>query len=221
MFFFTVVYCRNCHFHLDTDRRIIIYNSSNPKLGCGSRWICSCIITAQPKTHIHLEISLFQLLDVLIESSRKADWLYLYDGNSSQDTLLGKFTGTKESLIVQSSGRFMKIELIRDLFYSHSIFKGSYYYSTTKGKLIFILVSLPFLVAKFVRQPDITYTLKFPIGHTWFSKTLLFIISVTVRRVRSKYVRRSPLFVVLMRNSAVISGSEPRPTLTKFTNQGA
>lgn len=138
------MYCTRCDFDLDVARRIINYDSLEKD------WLlcvypdCSCIIIAPPDHHILLELSIFRLADTSWRDSfeivqKVQDWFYVFDGNSTNCTLLGNFTGTKRPFTIQSSSRFMMIKMARDVS-SRSIFKGSYSYSTIKGKLMFILV---------------------------------------------------------------------------------
>ncbi len=137
------MYCTRCDFDLDVAKRIIKYESS-----C-EHTVCSCIISAPPEHHIRLELSLFRLADFYSRESFKImllvqDWFYVFDGNSTSHTLLWNFTGTQRPFTIQSSGRFMMIQLERDR-WSRSFFKGSYNYSKTKGKLMFIFVYVPYI----------------------------------------------------------------------------
>ncbi|KAL9968993.1 hypothetical protein ACROYT_G021147 [Oculina patagonica] len=131
-----VVYCTQCDFDLDDARRTINFDSlGKDRWFCARRPYCSCVITALPEHHIRLKFVIFNLANYYyIYSDLTQDWLYVYDGNSSHlNTLLGSFTGTKQSFAVQSSGRFMMIQLKRDG-WSRTIFKASYNYSTTKER---------------------------------------------------------------------------------------
>ena len=134
------MYCTRCDFDLDVARRIITFDSlaKADRLFCVST-VCSCTITAPPGHHIRLEMSVFQLTDGGLE----IDWFYVYDGNTT-NTLLGSFTGVKRPFTVQSRSRFMMLQLRRQYSFFRSTFKGSYNYSTTKGKLMFILVQMPY-----------------------------------------------------------------------------
>ena len=129
------MYCTRCDFDLDVARRIITFDSL-----AKHQWFYSCTITAPPGHHIRLEMSVFQLTDVGFGIQ---DWFYVYDGNTT-NTLLGSFTGVKRPFTVQSRSRFMMLQLRREYSFFRSTFKGSYNYSTTKGKLMFILVQMPY-----------------------------------------------------------------------------
>ncbi|XP_078355547.1 uncharacterized protein LOC144640220 [Oculina patagonica] len=124
------VYCTRCDFDLDVARRTIHFDSlGKDKFLCAYpfRPYCSCVIKALPGNHIRSKFVIFNL-------ANNHDRLYVYDGNSTHlNTLLGSFTGTKQSFTVQSSGPLMTIQLKRD-FRSRTIFKASYNYSTTKER---------------------------------------------------------------------------------------
>lgn len=135
------MYCTRCHgiFDLDVSRRTIDLDSlekENTDILCER---CSCLLELPPGEHIRLEFSVFQLIDLSWQGSVSQDWLYVFDGNSTKNALLGKFTGTKLPFTVQSSSHLMMIQFKESSGF-RSIFKSSYYNSTTKGKLIFIRV---------------------------------------------------------------------------------
>ena len=140
---FTVAYCTQCNvFDLDASKRII--NLDLPGSGsCPYPAGCSCIITATHNyTTIHLTFLLFQLRDFswrrIFGDSKINDWLRVYDGETTLNTSLGNFTGTKLPFTVQSSSRSMRIQLeMGDITLSRLFINASYYYSKAKGKLMF------------------------------------------------------------------------------------
>lgn len=65
--------------------------------------------------------------------------MQIYDGRTTNDTLLGAFTGTKRPFVVLSSGRFTLVKLLKqDKLLSLCNFKGVYTFGTTKGKVCVI-----------------------------------------------------------------------------------
>ena len=66
--------------------------------------------------------------------------MQIYDGRNTNSTLLGAFTGTKRPFIMQSSGRFMLVKLLKqDNLPSLCNFKGIYTFGKTKGKVCAII----------------------------------------------------------------------------------
>jgi len=102
-------------------------------------WYCraySWVIRAQPNQHIRLKFVTFQLSD---SQTFGHDWFEIYDGHTSRSTSLATFTGARQPFIIQSSGRFMLVELMRlggKYWWMKplSSFKGVYTFNTTKGK---------------------------------------------------------------------------------------
>lgn len=123
-----------CDFDVDVTRRIIDYDSLRK-----SEWSqpsYTCVITAPPRRHTRVKFSIFRLPHFY---TLQTDWLYVYDGNTKDNTLLGKFTGTKRPFTVQSSGCSIMIQLKKYSRLLRSTFRASYRYPKKKGKLIFIL----------------------------------------------------------------------------------
>ena len=91
---------------------------------------CTWIITALSNHTVKLIFTTFRLYDYY---PIKAE-IQVYDGNTTNDTVLGVFTGTRQPFMIQTSGRFMMLYLKKkSLFLFTCIFEGTYY--TTKGKL--------------------------------------------------------------------------------------
>ena len=90
---------------------------------------CTWIITA-PSNHTVKQIfTTFHLSDY---NWYKAE-IQVYDGKTTNDTVLGVFAGTRQPFMIQTSGRFMMLSLKKKTLFSTCIFEGTYY--TTKGKL--------------------------------------------------------------------------------------
>jgi hypothetical protein len=111
----------------------------------------SWVITAPLNHNIRLKFVTFQLSDMhiawlfgqhwIVESYRY--FIQIYDGRNTNNTLLGVFTGAIRPFVVQSSGHFMLVKLIKeglDLNFL-SNFKGVYTFNTTKGKFSIIYLS--------------------------------------------------------------------------------
>lgn len=138
------MYCTRCDldvFDLDVRRSTINHDSLGKDLHISQcrrpyNENCSCIIEAPAGHHIRLEFSVFQFTDKSWFNLMTRNELFVYDGNSIRNASLGILTGTKLPFTVQSSSHFMMIQL-KGLWGYRSIFKSSYYYSTTKGKLFF------------------------------------------------------------------------------------
>ena len=133
------MYSAPCAFdvRVSSGRGVISYDSLWNASSCKDTEACSCVITAPPGHHIRLEFSTFQLSDVA--NIRVQDWLEVYDGNTTNDVLLGRFTGTMPPFTVQSSSCFIMIMLKKNDLSLRCYFKGVYTYRTTKGELVFIL----------------------------------------------------------------------------------
>ena len=125
-----------CDFDVDVTRRIIDHDS----LGKPFQSSYTCVIRAPPGHHTRVKFSTFRLPHFTLWMILRQDWLYVYDGNTTKNTLLGTFTGTKRSFTVQSSSSFMMIQLKKKYSFIRSSFKASYNYTKTKGKLIFMFV---------------------------------------------------------------------------------
>ncbi|KAJ7385798.1 hypothetical protein OS493_013832 [Desmophyllum pertusum] len=133
-----VVYSAPCVFDMifSSGRGVISYDSSLNASSCKNTEGCSCVITAPPGHHILLKFYTFQLSDFTSDVWQVNDWLNVYDGNTTNDGLLGKFTGAMRPFTVQSSSRSIMVMLNRDEVYARCTFEGVYTYSTTKGSTI-------------------------------------------------------------------------------------
>ncbi|KAJ7385790.1 hypothetical protein OS493_013824 [Desmophyllum pertusum] len=131
-----VVYSAPCAFDVifSSGGRVISYNSSLNASSCKDTEGCSCIITAPLGHHIRLEFDTFQLSDLMFDGWPVQDWLNVYDGNTTNDVLLGNFTGAMRPFTLQSSSRFMMVMLKRAAYYLRCTFEGVYTYSATKDK---------------------------------------------------------------------------------------
>ena len=90
---------------------------------------CTWIITA-PSNHTVKQIfTTFHLSDYYRDKAE----IQVYDGKTTNDTVLGVFAGTRQPFMIQTSGRFMMLSLKKKSLFSTCIFEGTYY--TTKGKL--------------------------------------------------------------------------------------
>ena len=119
------MYSTPCAFQVGNSSGIISSNST------GMYNDCSWIITAPFNHNIRLEFNVFQLTDsVVLEQNR----ILVYDGISTNDTLLGAFTGTRRPFIIESCGRFMTVMLIKQENQSSSFsFKAVYTMVAAKG----------------------------------------------------------------------------------------
>ena len=88
---------------------------------------CSWIITAPSNHSVKLKFSLSN--DPRFGQAR----IEVHDGKRKNDTILGIFSGARQPLIIQTSGRFMMVALQKDYLSTPCNFKGTYYTSQKKG----------------------------------------------------------------------------------------
>ncbi|CAH3177130.1 unnamed protein product [Porites evermanni] len=91
---------------------------------------CTWIITAPSNHTVKLRFTIFRLSGY--------DWnqakIQVYDGKRKNDTVLGVFTGTRQSFVIQTSGRFMMLTLKKKYSSTPCIFKGAFYSISRKEK---------------------------------------------------------------------------------------
>ncbi len=123
---FTDVCSVTCEFDVKSSGEFISCDSSE---NCHtSTWN----ITAPLNHHIRLKFATFQLSD---SSKYGKNWIQIYDGRNTNNTMLGAFTGTRRPFVIQSSDRFMLVKLTKqDDLYSLCNFKSVYTFGTSKGK---------------------------------------------------------------------------------------
>ena len=90
---------------------------------------CTWIITASSNHTVKQIFTTFHLSDYYWDKAE----IQVYDGKTTNDTVLGVFAGTRQPFMIQTSGRFMMLSLKKTSLFSTCIFEGTYY--TTKGKL--------------------------------------------------------------------------------------
>ena len=91
---------------------------------------CTWIITAPSNHTVKLIFTTFRLSDYYGDKAE----IQVYDGKTTNDTVLGVFARTRRPFMIQTSGRFMMLSLKKKcLLFFTCIFEGTYY--TTKGKL--------------------------------------------------------------------------------------
>ena len=130
-FFFFLVYADSnlCAFNITGLSGEISSNSS------GNHKKCSWLITTARDHNIRLRFTTFQFSN--LPSIGVQSLIHVYNGNNTNATLTGIFTGTRKPFIVHSSGRFMLIKLSVQESYLHAIhnFKATYTSTTGIGKL--------------------------------------------------------------------------------------
>ena len=89
---------------------------------------CSQVITAPPHHKIVLNFTAFNL----VSGSGRVE---IYDGSDKNQSLLGNYTGTKSSFIVESTGRSLFLVVIKTDPKAISKFTAVYCYTATKGEL--------------------------------------------------------------------------------------
>ena len=102
---------------------------------------CKWSITAPRGYNIRLKFNTFQLSN--IPTWQMQSQIHIYDALSANESfLIGVFNGTRKPFEVQSSGRYMLLELTGSAKAVHN-FKGAYNFSTKKGEFfcLFILNS--------------------------------------------------------------------------------
>ena len=122
------VFSRRCDFYVQGSSGEFSSSEFESSEDCrNSSWV----ITAPLNHTIRLKFETFQLSD---SQEYGQNWIRIYDGLKTRDTLLGVFTGARRPFIIQSSGRFMLVKLTKQSWYSLGNFKGVYTFNTTKGK---------------------------------------------------------------------------------------
>ena len=97
---------------------------------------CRWVIKAPHGHNIRLKFITFQL--AALPSLRLQNWIRVFDGRRSNDTLLGAFSGTRKPFQVQSSGPFMLVTLEKQgAVPTLCNFKGMFISNTTKGESVF------------------------------------------------------------------------------------
>ena len=104
-----------------------------------SSWLwyrSSWVITAPLNHTIRLKFETFQLSD---SQKLGQNLIRIYDGRKTTNTSLGVFTGARRPFIIQSSGRFMLVELTENRYWWEDNLcnlKGVYTFNSSKGKLV-------------------------------------------------------------------------------------
>ena len=96
----------------------------------------SWVITAPLNHTIRLKFETFQLSDSQVFGQ---NLIRIYDGRETTNTSLGVFTGARRPFIIQSSGRYMLVELTEGYYWLEDILrnlKGVYTFNSSKGKLV-------------------------------------------------------------------------------------
>ena len=88
--------------------------------------ICNQVITAPLHHKILLNFTVFNFGSSRVE---------IYDGKDKNQSLLGNYTGTRPSFIVQSTGRYMFLVVTETDSMLISNFIAFYSYTATKGEL--------------------------------------------------------------------------------------
>ena len=120
---FAVVNSEACFFAVNGSSGFI--NSSRTK----NYMHCTWIITAPSNHTVKLRFTIFRLSGDYWNQAK----IQVYDGKGKNDTVLGVFTGTRQPFLIQTSGRFMMLTLIKKYWFTRSIFKGAYYSISGKG----------------------------------------------------------------------------------------
>ena len=90
---------------------------------------CTWIITAPSNHTVKLIFT-----TCLSDYTWGKDEIQVYDGKTTNDTVLGVSARTRQPFVIQTSGRFMMVSLKKKILYwATCILEGRYY--TTKGKL--------------------------------------------------------------------------------------
>ena len=96
---------------------------------------CGWIITVPRDNNIRLKFISFQLSE--LPSLGLHSWIRLYDGKSTNATLLGIYTRTRRPFTVQSSGCFLLVTLTTQHELSLRYFKGGFTAASTIGEFVF------------------------------------------------------------------------------------
>ena len=89
---------------------------------------CSQVITGPPHHKIVLNFTAFNF----VSGSGRVE---IYDGSDKNQSLLGNYTRTRSSFIVQSTGRYLFLVVIKTDPMVTSNFTAFYSYIATKGEL--------------------------------------------------------------------------------------
>ena len=118
-FYFAVVNSEECVFTVNGSAGSI--NATEAKNYSNCAWII-----AAPTNHtVKLEFTIFHLSVNLAK-------IQIHDGKSKNDTVLARFSGTRQPFIIQTSGRFMMLILKKDEPSTLCNFMGTYT-SSNKG----------------------------------------------------------------------------------------
>lgn len=120
IFYFAVVNSEACYFTVNDSARSIDASGAKNCINC--TWI----ITAPTNHTVKLKFTLFHLPVNLAK-------IQIHDGKSKSDTILARFSGTRQPFIIQTSGRFMMLLLEKDEPSTPCTFMGAYNISLNKG----------------------------------------------------------------------------------------
>ena len=120
LFCFAVVNSEACYFTVNNSAGSI--DASRAK----NRTNCTWIITAPTNHTVKLKFTLFHLSVNLAK-------IQIHDGKTKSDTILARFSGTREPFTIQTSGRFMMLILEKDEPSTPCNFMGAYNISLNKG----------------------------------------------------------------------------------------
>ena len=131
IFFYLGVDSTSCDLNITgSDGAVISDSSDNYK-------VCRWIIAAPRGNKVRLKFIRFQLSD--LPSFQWQSWIRVYDGKSTNDTLLGIYSGTRRPFTVQSSGRYLLVKLTTQNEKTMRYFKGVFTSATTIGELCTVL----------------------------------------------------------------------------------
>jgi len=123
---FVDVFSTTCNFNLSCAQ----FNTSESESSNTSTWVISA-----PLNHtIGIKFETFQLSD---SQKYGHNWIKIYDGRRTNNASLGVFTGVRRPFMVQSSGQFMLVKLIKGLHLTSLCnFTGVCSLHSTKGKFL-------------------------------------------------------------------------------------
>ena len=128
MYSFSDVHANPCFYDVGSSNGVI--SSSFTKNY--SMYNCTWIITAPSNHTVKLTFTIFNLFDYLTILRSE---IRVFDGKSTNDTLLGIFSGSRRPFIVQTSGQFMMVTFKRYHEYGFFNFKAVYVSTSIKGEL--------------------------------------------------------------------------------------
>ena len=121
LFYFAVVNSEECFFTLNGSTGSIHANEAK------NYTTCTWNITAPTNYTVKLKFTIFHL------SVNQAK-IQIHDGKSKNDTVLARFSGTRQPFTIQTSGRFMMLILKKDEPSTLCNFMGAYNISSNKGQ---------------------------------------------------------------------------------------